>query len=192
MSLLDYTTSNTTNATQQLGSTTMAGNTNQLGFNNSANQYNSTQLGLQGLAGNYMRNLLVTGQPGPFQPNEGMATYANYLFNKNVAPRIAASHGSNSPALWGAQQELNLGLAAQGQQQAFQQGLSAYQMASDYAYRPIGVNSSASSNTNQSQNTIQQQNSNQQQQTKQTTVDGGGLLDFGASTLQGLAGYFLR
>lgn len=184
MSLLDYTTGSTNNTTNQIGNTTQtqastAGRTD-------ANVYSGQQTGIQGLAGNFIATMLQNNGQAPVDPNPANAAYANYLFNKNVAPKIAAANGPNSPALWGAQQELNLALAAQASQQAQQGALSALQAAQQYGFTPQGTVSNQASS--QAGNGIQVLNSNVDQRTKQTTIDGGGLLDAGQSTLQGLAG----
>lgn len=187
MSLIDYTTGSTNNQTQQIG------NTSQLQANTSgrtdSNVYTGQQQSLQGLAGNFISSMLQNGGAAPIPVNSYNAERANLLFNKNVAPRIAAANGPNSPALWGAQQELNLALAQQDYMNAQQGAMSALQAANQYGFTPVGTVSNQAGTA--ALNGIQQHNSNMNQQVRQTTIDGGGLLDAGQVTLQGLAGHFI-
>jgi hypothetical protein len=184
VSLIDYTqgsiTNNTTTNTQQLQ------NSNQLGGQQQANTYTPQQLSMQGLAGNFISSMLQNGGQAPIPVDTYNAARANYLFNKNVAPRIAAANGPNSPALWGAQQELNLALAQQDYMNAQQGAQTALAAAQNYGFTPVGATSQTQQFGNQAVNT--QQISNQNQKSKQLSVDGGGILDFVQSTMQGLAG----
>ena len=99
---------------------------------------------------------------------------------------MAARNGPGSPNIEGARQEMNLGLAAQGQQQAFNNAMGAYQMAYNYAYNPVGQASTQSQINSTTGITNANTLTNQNQNSKQTSVDYGGLLDTAAAGLSGL------
>jgi hypothetical protein len=131
--------------------------------------YTDTQLGMRGQANNLMQQLL-TGQTDQFGLPQASWDAANANFDKRTAPGLAAIHGSGSPTIAAAQQDLNVQLAGLSGQMQTQNGLNAYHAAAQYAFQPTGFNNSANQNTNMNQNQNTSTNSTQ------TNTDVGSIL----------------
>ena len=164
----------TTNATNQTGGQTQTGSMTQ----SQTPYYTPTQLGMQGQAQNLMQQILQ-GNLQQFGPTQATYDAANAMFQQRQAPKLAAMHGSGSPVLNSALQDLNLQLAGQFSQTAMPQALSAYNAAAQYAFNPTGFQNVG----NQNQTTNQQMQTNQDQLQKNTDV--GGIL---GTILNGLGG----
>lgn len=156
----------TNNATNQNGSQS----TNQ----SQTPYFTPTQIGMQGQAQNLMQQIL-TGQVQNMGPTQQMLDAGNALFNQRQLPKLAAIHGSGSPALNAAQQDFNLQLLSQvlPQQQQFAQ--NAYNSLAGYAFNPTGFQNQGNQN--------QQMQTDQKQMQKNT--DTGGIL---GTILNGLGG----
>lgn len=164
----------TNGTTNQQGTNAQQGTTTQ----SRTPYFTPQQLQMQGQAQNLMQQIL-TGNLQQFGPTQATYDAANANFNQHALPKLAAIHGSGSPTLNAAAQDLNLQLAGQFSQQAPAQALSAYNAAAQYAFNPTGYNNTGNQNnvTNQNMNTTQNQ--------LQKNQDTGGIL---GSILNGIGG----
>lgn len=130
-----------------------------------ANNYNFNpgQQALQGSLSAFGQDI-AKGDFSNFMPQPELADYANYLFQRNVAPTLAGQYGAGSPQIGNRLNELQLGLVAQAQQQAPQTALNAFSVLSNYATRPMGESGTSSQNTTTNQNTSQNVNTVQNQE----------------------------
>lgn len=170
------TTVATTGNTNQTGSQNQTGNTTQ----SQTPYFTQNQLNMQGQAQNLMQQIL-TGNLQQFGPTQATYDAANAMFQQRQAPKLAAIHGSGSPAINSAMQDLNLQLAGMFSQQAPQQATNLFNAIAQYGFQPTGYNNTG----NQTQNTTQ--NTNTAQQQNQTNTDVGGVL---GSVLSGIGGIF--
>jgi hypothetical protein len=150
MSLFNFTDTNQTSTStggQQATQTGAASNANNY-------QFNPGQQALQGSL-NGFANDIQNGDFSNFMPNPQMADYANMLFQRNEAPTLAGQYGMGSPQIGNRLNELQLGLAAQAQQQAPQTAINAFSALSNYATKPMGETGTSNQNTASNQNTSQ-------------------------------------
>lgn len=168
--------------TQQSGLQNLATN----GVNNQANTYTAPQSALQGQTlGNYS-NYLQNGQiPLSFGMPTAVQNFANNQFTSNTAPQLAAQFGPDSPQIGLAQQNLDLGLAAQANQLATGNYLNAQNAASNYAFTPVGVQAANNSAQVASNSANSLTNQNQATNYNSQTLNGGGLLSTITSLLGG-------
>lgn len=159
MSLFNFTD------TTQNSETTGGQQATQAGSATNANNYNfnAGQLALQGSLNGFASDI-QNGDFSNFMPNPQMADYANLLFQRNVAPTLAGQYGVGSPQIGNRLTELQLGLAAQAQQQAPQTAINAFSALSNYATKPMGETGTSSQNTSTNQNSSQNVSTNQHQE----------------------------
>lgn len=167
----------TTNATNQTSGQQQTGTTTQT----ETPFFTPQQLQMQGQAQNLMQQILQ-GNLQQFGPTQATYDAANAMFQQRQAPKLAAMHGSGSPVLNAALQDLNLQLAGQFSQTAMPQALGAYNAAAQYAFNPTGYNRSGVQNTNMNQ----QMQTNQDQ--LQRNIDTGGILGTILNSLGGILG----
>lgn len=170
------TTVATNGTTNQTGAQNQTGNTTQ----SQTPYFTQNQLNMQGQAQNLMQQIL-TGNLQQFGPTQATYDAANAMFQQRQAPKLAAIHGSGSPALNSALQDLNVQLAGMFSQQAPQQATNLFNAIAQYGFQPTGYNNTG----NQTQNTTQ--NTNTQQNQTQNNTDVGGIL---GSILSGIGGIF--
>lgn len=104
------------------------------------NQYSGAQLALQNQALGGFAGIL-SGQSIPSNFNlPGARDAFMQDFTQNVEPRIAARNGAFSPAIASQLTQGLVNLNAQTGQQGFNNAMNAYNLASDYAFRPQGQN----------------------------------------------------
>lgn len=165
------------------GTTATNGAQNQTGTTTQSQTpyFTQQQLGMQGQANNLLQQIL-SGNLQQFGPTQATYDAANAMFNQRQLPKLAAIHGSGSPALNAAAQDLNLQLAGQFSQTAMPQALNAYNAVAQYAFNPTGYSNTA----NQNQATTQNQNTTVDQLQKNTDV--GGVLGTILNGLGGLLG----
>jgi len=150
---------------------------NQVGQTNTANSqsqlpvFTQGQLGLQGQAGDLM-NQILTGNTTQFGLPQATYDAAFANFNQYQAPQLAAQHGSGSPAIGAAMQNLQLQLAGMAGQNQTQNALNTFNSAAQYAFQPVGQNNNAIGSQFQNQVNNGTQNTN----TNTLTTDIGGLL----------------
>lgn len=117
-----------------------------------ANQYTNQQQQLQGqtltglsdiLSGK--ANLNTIGN----QFNKPAFDYAMQQWNQTGAHQLAAQYGAASPTIDAARQQMLLGIAAQQGQQSSQTALNAFNLASQYAFTPIGMDQQNKQQVNQ-------------------------------------------
>lgn len=163
---LPMTTTSTTSQQSQTAGTSL---NNQIG--SQANQYTAGQQALQNQTLSALSGM-ISGQSIPSNfglPQSAYDAY-NLNFDRNIAPKIAAANGSGSPAIASQYTQGLVSLAAQGGQNAMSNALNAYNLAGDYAFRPVGQTQQQSSQTNFNQAT------NTNSRTSETGIDWGGVL----------------
>lgn len=159
------TTVATNGTTNQTGGQQQTGATNQ----SQTPYFTQNQLNMQGQAQNLMQQIL-TGNLQQFGPTQATYDAANAMFQQRQAPSLAAMHGSGSPAINSALQDLNVQLAGQVFSQAPQQATNLFNAIAQYGFQPTGYNNTG----NQTQNTTQ--NTSTQQNQMQTNTDVGGVI----------------
>jgi hypothetical protein len=167
---LPITTTSTTTGQSQ---TATQGNSANQSAGTQQDTFSAAQQGAQGQVLGGLGNLLNGGQiSSNFGLPKSVWDFAQLQFNQNTAPQLAAQLGAGSMAGVSAQQQMDLGLAATSGQMAWQNGLNAYNIAGDYAFRPQGSTqqSQSKSQSNQLSNT------NSTSNTTQTGIDWGGVL----------------
>lgn len=180
--------SGTTNITRSENQVQNQNGSQQAGLSNS---FNPGQLALQNQLGGYASSMLQ-GQlpPGFMKPNDAVAQWANYNFDRYELPRIYSQYGTGSPVASGRRQEMNLGLAAQAAQQAQSGSLNAFNQAWQYATRPMGQNTTGTQLGTTTNNT--QQTGTELKTINGRTIDLGELLNIVLPNMAGVmpAGIF--
>lgn len=129
------------------------------------NVFSDPQKALQGQSLGFISNLLGgSSVPQNFGLPQVVYDAAMANFNKYHAPQLAAIHGSGSPTINSAMQELQLQLAAQGAKVAVGNAIDAFQAAAQWAFTPIGTDKTTTSTLNEDVSG------------RQTGVDIGGIL----------------
>lgn len=129
-----------------------------------ANVYTSGQTALQNQALQGLSGLLRgESQPVANALNKSAFDYAIQQWQKQGAPSLAAVHGAGSPTIDSAFQEMLLGVAAQQGNMASKNTLDAFNLAANWAFQPVGKNSTQTHFANESM------------RAKQTGVDWGGI-----------------
>lgn len=131
---------------------------------------------LQGQSGALMSKIL-SGNVQEFGLPQAAHDAAWFNFNKQQLPQLSAIHGSGSPVINSAQQELQLQLAGLSGRMAMPQALDAFRAAGAFAFNPTGNNTTDTRNQNTTTDT------NTTGYRMDNVVNSGGLL---GSLLQGI------
>lgn len=105
--------------------------------------YTPNQMALQGNALDFIGKILGGGgmQAGFQAPSDATRAAAWHDFRKYQMPQLAAMHGAGSPTIQAAGEELNLKLAALGEQSyqsSFRNMIDAFGAAAHWAFQPGG------------------------------------------------------
>lgn len=120
------------------------------------NRYTAAQQAAQGQALNSLSSVLAGGSiPSSFGLPQSVYDAAFANFNKFQAPLLAAQHGSGTPAINSAMQELQLQLAGMAGQNAASNFQGFANTLGHYAFTPVGQDTGATraANTNTVTNT---------------------------------------